>query len=198
MPPPSTTRFDFNAKRVFLTYPQVGDVPRAVVAAAIRALGPIRLCISTERHTDGGVHFHAIAEWADRFHTRDNRAFDVGGLHPNIQPVRSVRAVYRYVTKDGDFEGDVFDTGRESCYGKAVSAPSRDEFLSVIREEDPRSYVLRRRDVLNYANEMWPTPAEEYQHPSDSSPFILPDDLAGWIENEFPKVFYISLCLTLT
>jgi len=198
MSPPS--RFEFNAKRVFLTYPQVGDVPRSAVVRRLRLLGPDKLCVSTERHTDGGLHFHALAQWSRPLHTRDQRHFDVDGLHPNIQPVRNLRAVYRYVTKDGDFEGDVFEFGRESCYGKAVSAADRSEFLSVIRDEDPRSYVLRHGDVTRYADKHWPEKKEEYKHPSDSSPFILPDDLTSWVEDEFPKVghFYKPLTLTLT
>lgn len=79
--------FDFNAKRVFLTYSRCDIEPRALYDA-IHAKFPIAgATIGQEEHKDGAPHLHAVVCFERRVHSRDPRCFDVAGFHPNIRKV---------------------------------------------------------------------------------------------------------------
>lgn len=193
MPSP---RFQLNAKHVFLTYPQVGDLDHGCIFARLDGLGCAERILGIEQHTDGGRHFHVLARWDAPLRTRDRRLFDVEGHHPNIQPVRDVRAVRQYVTKDGDVHGS-FDMpsrkrARDDVFGDACSAPDAEQFLGIIRDGSPRDYVIFHKQLETYVAKRYAVAEEEYEHPATSKPFVLPDDIAGWVENEFPKVYIFT------
>ena len=98
MPPPV---FRFNAKRVFLTYPQCGELTRERVRdTLVQTHGAKHYCVARESHSDGNYHIHAYGEWDGPFSSRDVRIFDVDGCHPNIQPVRSAKRVLDYIRKE--------------------------------------------------------------------------------------------------
>lgn len=195
MPSP---RFQLNSKHVFLTYPQVGDLHHDRVLARLDELGCTEKILGIERHVDGGIHYHVLARWGAALRTRDRRLFDVEGRHPNIQPVRDVPAVYRYVTKDGDvhgsFELHANKRKRDDVFGDACASTSAEQFFGLIKEGCPRDFVIFHKQLETYATKMFKEAVEEYSHPESSNPFDLPDDIAGWVETEFPKV-YISLWL---
>lgn len=95
--------FKFDSQLVFLTYPRCG-LEHVAIADHLRTLRDIawaRVC--SELHEDGQPHRHVVAKFVTRYQTRNQRAFDVSGFHPNIQSVRSVARALKYVTKDGEF-----------------------------------------------------------------------------------------------
>lgn len=190
MPSPS---FQLNAKHVFLTYPQVGDLDHGSVLARLDELGCAEKLLGIERHTDGGIHFHVLARWDAPLRTRDRRLFDVEGRHPNIQSVRDVRSVYQYVTKGGVVHGSFELHGRkrrrDDVFGDACAAPDGEQFLGIIRDGCPRDFVIFHKQLETFVAKKYKAEEEEYEHPATSKPFVLPDDIAGWVENEFPKVF---------
>jgi len=189
--PPS---FQFNSKRIFLTYPQVGELPHGTVLAKLDELECVQRILGIERHSDGGIHYHVLAEWATAFRTRDPRTFDVDGHHHNISGVRDVHAVYNYVTKDGDVHGEFALRSKkrsgDDVFGEACASTSSEQFLGIIREGKPRDFVIYHDRLEAFAKKKWKEEPEEYTSPENSKPFVLPDDLAGWVENEFPKVLY--------
>ncbi|ALE29682.1 replication associated protein [Lake Sarah-associated circular virus-26] len=103
--------FNFNAKHVFLTYPQTTLTKEALYEASIR-WGCVSGTIGQEKHQDGGLHLHAVFAFDRKRHIRDERFFDLEGYHPNVQSARNVKAVREYCEKEdpealryGAFEG---------------------------------------------------------------------------------------------
>jgi len=195
-PPPGTEtistvgRFEFRAKNIFLTYPQCDGLERGTVIRLLQDLGANKWVVSTERHSDGGTHIHALAGWDRPFRSRNCRCFDVGGHHPNISRVRSVSAVHRYVTKDGDFEGNWELESELPTFAKACRAADADQFMAIIEAERPRDYILYHDRLERFVAKKYKAAEEVYTSPH--SEFDLPDDLAAWVENEFPKVWGVA------
>lgn len=76
--------------------------------------------IAREAHADGGVHYHAYAEFVQALDRSLTDQLDCGGVHPNIAPKRTrpeYLAAAEYTRKDvdwieyGDFESDDPGTG---------------------------------------------------------------------------------------
>jgi len=61
------------------------------------------LVVAREKHEDGSPHYHAGICLETRWNLRDNRVFDIGGVHANIQAARDVTKWITYVKKDNDF-----------------------------------------------------------------------------------------------
>jgi len=64
---------------------------------------PQKLITCREQHENGGVHYHAVLQFATRQDFRDERRFDWQGHHPNIVTVRAPKRAVEYVAKDGDY-----------------------------------------------------------------------------------------------
>lgn len=64
---------------------------------------PQKLITCRETHEDGGVHYHAVLQFATRQDFRDERRFDWQGHHPNIVVARAPKRAVEYVAKDGDY-----------------------------------------------------------------------------------------------
>lgn len=104
------SKFNFNAKNIFLTYAQVGDARREDLLEFLQKLfsghGVRRWVLSTESHADGGRHFHGLFCLLTKYHTRSVRKFDWNDLHPNIKTAGTPDELYYYIIKDGDFVED--------------------------------------------------------------------------------------------
>lgn len=165
-PPEAASNFRFNAKRVFLTYPQCGDLSRESVRdLLVSTHGAQYYCVARESHRDGNNHIHAYGEWASAFSTRDVRIFDLDGHHPNIQPVRSSRRVLEYIQKaDSDVLANVesLDGGRVHYGSILAEAESRDDFLARVAERYPRDYVLSHGRLREFCDAKYPAPRVEY------------------------------------
>lgn len=65
--------------------------------------------VAQEEHADGGLHLHCYLELPSKMDNKvDPRTFDLTNssgewFHPNIQAVRSPKAVKEYVTKDSNY-----------------------------------------------------------------------------------------------
>lgn len=164
MSPPA---FRFHAKRVFLTYPQCGELSRERVRdSLVQTHGAKYYCVARESHLDGNYHIHAYGEWDGVFSTRDVRIFDVDGQHPNIQPVRSSRRVLEYIQKsDSDVLANVesLDGGRVHYGSILQDAASRDDFLERVAQRYPRDYVLGWGRLQEFCRAKYPEPRVEYK-----------------------------------
>lgn len=95
-------RFDLHACRVGLTYARTRPGADIVVRQRLEVLRPATMEIWEEKHKDGTPHLHVFLEWERRFRTRNARAFDAGGYHPNIiSRFRNWKAWQNYVRKNG-------------------------------------------------------------------------------------------------
>lgn len=99
--------FRFNARSVFLTYPQC-PIPKEHVLTLLRTkLGEdagTHYLIGQETHQDGHFHIHVFVEREKLINSRNPRYFDLewednAVFHPNITAPRDRQDVMRYVTK---------------------------------------------------------------------------------------------------
>lgn len=179
---PPAERFRFNAKRIFLTYPQCGELSRERVRDhLVHNCGVQHYLVARESHRDGNPHIHAYGEWQSAFSTRDVRNFDVDGHHPNIQPVRSTARVLQYIQKaDSDVLGNVehLDGGRVH-YGSILGeAKGRDDFLARVRERYPRDYVISNARLREFCDWAYPEKDDEYE--PRWTDFDEPGELRDW------------------
>ena len=98
----SSAKFRFQARYALLTYAQCGELDPFRV---VEHLGSLRAecIIGRESHVTGGLHLHAFVGWERKFSTRDCRAFDVDGHHPNIvASYGTPESGWDYACKEGD------------------------------------------------------------------------------------------------
>lgn len=140
--------FKFDSRTVFLTYPQSGDLTEEQIKVHLQVIGITWLRTAKELHADGCPHIHVVGQFSKRYQTRNERAFDVGGKHPNIQPVRSVRAALAYVAKDGEF----------TDFGPVPVQEEDVDWLAVARTSSEADYfraALKARVSYMYASRFW-------------------------------------------
>lgn len=180
--------FHFNSRYVLLTYAQSGDLSEWTVLEHISSLGA-ECIIGREDHVDEGTHLHVFCDFGRKRQSRRVNFFDVDGRHPNIVPSRG-RAEFGwdYAVKDGNVVAG--GLGRPGSGGlpatpdkwrEIVRAESRDEFLRLVQELDPKSFVLRHRELLDYADRYFAEDREPYVGP-DGVEFDLGmvPELAAW------------------
>lgn len=173
--------FRFNAKRVFLTYAQCGTLTADALLAFLRDdRGAAWYCVGLEQHEDGGNHLHAYAEWLHKLDVRSADHFDLGGLHPNVQPVRNRTNVLKYVQKGGDYVGNVEATSDTTTkYGDILrDSAGRDDFLERVVQHYPRDAALCINRLQEFALWKWPDEVAPYV-PSHTT-FVEPAALTEW------------------
>lgn len=132
-------RFQLNSQKLFLTYPRCPLKKEEVLKelkAIFNSLGASveSLCVAEEEHAltgddqlgqgeTTGRHIHALVLLSSTLRIRNARFADISGYHGRYEGVRSVKAVAKYIQKDGVYivEGvDPFKNGTVSS--GAVSA----------------------------------------------------------------------------
>lgn len=133
--------FRIQSISLFLTYPQC-DVPKEVLLAFLQSIAQIdKYCIGQEKHEDGNLHLHAFIKWKKRLNTTNERIFDCNGFHPNIQTPRNTKAVIEYCKKE-DTE-PLTNITEKLQYGDIFEkATTKDEFMALVLEHQPRDYAL--------------------------------------------------------
>ncbi len=104
-----TTKFRFNAIKVFLTYSQTP--PKLTTHKLLKLINAKAevddYLIAVEEHEDGGLHLHAYFKFSAKLDTKDYRFFDLkywGKVHhPNIAKVTALPELLKYIRKDGQF-----------------------------------------------------------------------------------------------
>ena len=125
-----------------------------------------------ELHRDGGHHYHCFILFDTQFHSRDPRAFDVDGHHPNIKPIRfTPRKAYDYATKDGDVchsninDDDIEPEKRSNHWHEIIACESREQFFEMLRERDPRMLVTAFSNISKYADWAYRPEQDKYESP---------------------------------
>lgn len=167
------TQFQF--RYVLLTYAQCGGLDPFEIVNHLAQLGA-ECIIGRENHSDGGIHLHAFADFGRKFRTRDQRCFDVGGRHPNIESCKKTpEKMYDYAIKDGD----VVAGGLERPSGNGVleasskwhdiiMATTRDEFFDRVAMLDPRALCVNFSSLRCYA---------DWKYREDPTPYATPSNI---------------------
>lgn len=142
--------FRFDGDKIFITYPQSGELTQAQVVDKLRTLADIqwaRVCI--EQHQDGQPHIHAICKWTRRVTFRRARELDIGDKHPNILRIRSVPRAITYVSKDGQF----IDIGTVPAAGDPDA--NWVELAGTLTEAEYFQRAMQANIGYMYANRFW-------------------------------------------
>lgn len=134
--------FRFQAKYGLLTYAQSDGLDPWRINDVLAGLG-CECIVAKELHADGGTHYHAFFMHSTKLRTRDARAFDVDGHHPNIlRGSKTPHAMYDYATKDGDVVAGGLcrpdevpaKTDPDDFWRRVFEASTREETLSAAQE----------------------------------------------------------------
>ena len=192
----NSAEFRVRAKRILLTYSQVeSNFDHQQLIRLIARLGA-RGCICRELHRNGGVHYHALLVFDSAYHTRDAHRFDVGGTHPNIQPIRwTPRRAYEYVQKDGDIiynnleDNDIDGPGTSSSthWADIIASPDKATFFEKIGTLDPRALVCSFPSIEKYADWAYREEQQEYESP------VVYAERDDWIGEELNEWYEATL-----
>lgn len=180
--------FKFEAKYGLLTYAQCGNLDAFRIVEHLSELGA-ECIIGREIHEDGGTHLHAFFMFERKYATRNIRAFDVDGYHPNIvRGYGTPEKGWDYATKDGDVvagglerPSGTGDNSSENKWAEIIMAESREEFFSRVARLDPRALACNFGNLEKYADWKYRPVVEEYKHPEclSISP-NKPEELDEW------------------
>lgn len=180
--------FYFSARYVLLTYAQSGELSEWAILDHISSLGA-ECIIGREDHAVEGTHLHVFIDFGRKKQSRRADYFDVGGHHPNIVPSRGrPEGGWDYATKDGNIvagglgrPGTSGPSQTKNPWGQIVRAEGREEFLDLVRELDPKSFVLKHQEIVRYADIFFAEDREQYVGP-DGIEFELGmvPDLGTW------------------
>lgn len=185
MPNAETNAYRLNTRSVFLTYPQC-DIPMRDMLEELTNIRPYaNYCICQERHEDGNLHLHALLRYDSPVNTRNERYFDVRGHHPNVQSARDIKAVLKYIRKDGNYEEN-WPTKRN--YGEILSeCKDYTSFMDAMKDNQPKDYILHQDKLEYFAEKFYKRPPSPYDQIPEARPWNLPDDLNNWLSGEFIK-----------
>lgn len=182
---PDGKQFKFAAKSVFLTYAQSKLSPEQI-AEYLGTIGCHRYVIGTERHRDGGTHFHVVAGWEKRIQTKNPRYFDIANEHPNIQCPRNIRNCLAYATKDDPKPLCVgFKLAKKGWGDIFKEASTPEEYLQGVLENYPRDAALAWERLSVFATTHF-AKRTRYAPPADK--FTLPEPIQYWLDSNFSHV----------
>lgn len=135
-------RFRVNRKSVGLTYAAPTDREENPIASNEMLLAelnktctpPERYMIGMELHpSNNKLHYHVYIEWDYKVDIKNERHFDVAGVHPNIISVKSKKKWMRYCSKEGNTL-----TNFSTCpWKRALQASSDAEAMDILWDEKP-------------------------------------------------------------
>lgn len=203
--PPSNMPFQFDNRKVFLTYAQVGDTPLNDIFQFLSQLRvgrnpeqPRYLVVSRERHADGGFHFHAVIDFGKRFRSRDERVFDFNGLHPNIVAIRTDRQYKNnvdYTKKDGEFQElgeyqEPEERGHKQQHWIDLIDGSTNpgDFMAKAKAVAPRDFVLQNDKFEAFAHKYYNNVETFVPRYTPEDFTDVPDTATNWVEEVLNQV----------
>lgn len=188
--------FRINSQQIFLTYSQANSLEKEEVIQFFKDINHNgnrvgHLLVAVEAHEDGGRHFHIYIKFERKANIRDGRFFDIRDQHPNIQGVRSTKAVLDYCKKDGDYtslqrRGEEWVEWNQSIkrtWGELFnSSTTTEEYLSNVREHFPRDYALSYERLKSMAEQHFKPDKEEFVSTFKKDDFLTVRELDDWVE----------------
>ncbi|ALV85590.1 replication-associated protein [Pavonia yellow mosaic virus] len=200
MPPPK--RFKINAKNYFLTYPQCTLTKEEALSQILNLQIPtnkkyIKIC--RELHENGEPHLHVLLQLEGKYQCTNQRFFDLVSptrsthFHGNYQGASSSSDVKSYVEKEGDtlewgtfqIDGRSARGGQQTAndsYAKAINSGSVDAALQVLKEEQPKDFVLQQHNLRSNLERIFQKAPEPWSPPFPLSSFTcVPDEMKDWV-----------------
>nr|UUV61435.1 C1 [Tomato mottle leaf curl virus] len=205
---PPTKRFQINSKNYFLTYPKCSLSKEEALSQLLALQTPTNklfVRVSKELHEDGEPHLHVLIQFEGKYNCKNNRFFDLvsptrsAHFHPNIQGAKSSSDVKSYVEKDGDFidhgvfqiDGRSARGGQQSAndtYAKVLNAGSVMEALNILREEQPKDFVLQHHNIRSNLERIFLKAPEPWVPPFPLSSFTeVPEEMQEWADDYFGR-----------
>lgn len=191
------TNFNFQAKTIFLTYAQCNLTKEELLTELHQLFSIKEYCIAEEHHEDGSPHLHAFLQLTGQIHKRVATFADVKGFHPNITAPRSIKAVIKYVQKDGNCltsEG-IKDLLDKKSYGQLIAESTNTvSFLNAVKKNYPRDMVMNYEKIKVFAEYQFQEPVPEFISPYSTNEFNVDSRMTEWakcLEKPMnnPKVF---------
>jgi len=173
----SPKRWRFDAKSVFLTYPRCSETKESLLEFLQSKFTVEKYIISSENHSDGGLHLHALITFVCPLRTRDNTIFDFNRHHPNIQSPRHLKKTYEYVAKDNDYIENGYEFKNKSDWTSVFEATSKEEFLSKAKAISPRDYCLALERLEYAADKLFRPVKPPYKPKYSLDSFLIPHAL---------------------
>jgi len=152
--------FNFNAKYIFLTYPQC-SASKEEILDHIQTLHQVKdYIVCEEKHEDGSPHIHAVLHFHTKVHTRDPKHFDYGGFHPHIKSPRDSGGIQRcieYCKKEGNY----LSSFKETIGKRAILAQKILEEGTITKKlilENPEIIFLNHSSVKQWLGYVQPKP----------------------------------------
>nr|AIG55117.1 replication-associated protein [Dioscorea decipiens] len=202
-----TKRFRLSAKNFFLTYPECSlskDDALTQLPAIPLPTNKKFIRVTRELHEDGSPHIHVLLQLEGKAQITNQRIFDLRHLHssrcfhPNIQSAKSCSDLKAYVEKDGDYTdwGEFQIDSRSSRggthdlltrYADASNATSEQELLQIIKEKDPRSFVLQYHKIKANAERIFARPVAMFRSNWAYSSFHVTQGIQQWLVTNFDE-----------
>ncbi|KAG5540891.1 hypothetical protein RHGRI_020958 [Rhododendron griersonianum] len=183
--------FNLHAKNYFLTWPQCNISITEAHEQIKNTTGAVNkkfIRVSREYHEDGEPHLHALVQYEGRFQLTNHRHFNLRSQYRskeyqcNIQSAKSSSDVKSYIEKGGEYEdwGEFQIDGRSArgsqtsaaeVYAEALNAGNKQEALQIIKEKDPKSYVLQFHNINANLDKIFQVPIPPYVSPYSPESF---------------------------
>nr|UUV61220.1 C1 [Tomato mottle leaf curl virus] len=205
---PQPRRFRIQSKNYFLTYPRCSLSKEEALSQLLGLQTPVNklfVRVAIELHEDGQPHLHVLIQFEGKFQCTNERFFDLvsptrsAHFHPNIQGAKSSSDVKTYVEKDGDFidhgvfqiDGRSTRGGQQSAndtYAKVLNAGSVMEALNILREEQPKDFVLQHHNIRSNLERIFQKATEPWVPPFPLSSFTeVPEEMQEWADDYFGR-----------
>jgi len=186
----SRPRFNFHAQTIFLTYAQCTLTKEELLTALHEKFEIKDYCIALELHSDGHPHLHAFLKLETKIHKRQADFADINGYHPNITAPRSIKAVIKYVQKDGNCltSDGIEELLNKKSYGQLIAeSTTTNEFLASVEQHFPRDVVLNYEKIKVYAEAKFKEPVPVYSSPFRTHDFQNTlDAMDNWASETLP------------
>lgn len=153
-------KYRFNGKHIYVTWSKSKIEKKEVFHEKLNAILPagVKLFGGRKLHEDGTPHYHVVFSFTEKVHWRDAaKKFSIEGDTNAIRfekpkPRQRVSPFLEnkmaYCAKDGDtfgerlsLEGAVAEQ-RKRKWQEAIDEPEEDKAWAIIRELDPRAYMV--------------------------------------------------------
>nr|UUV61370.1 C1 [Tomato mottle leaf curl virus] len=203
---PLPRRFRIHSKNYFLTYPKCSLTKEEALSQILGLQTPVNklfVRVARELHEDGEPHLHVLIQFEGKLQCTNERLFDLisptrsAHFHPNVQGAKSSSDVKSYVEKDGDFidhgvfqiDGRSARGGQQSAndtYAKVLNAGSVMEALNILREEQPKDFVLQHHNIRSNLERIFQRTPEPWVPPFPLSSFTeVPEEMQEWADDYF-------------
>ena len=145
---PSNMEFRLSSKTYFLTYKGISETGEKITKETLAnfllrdnpgdlKLRPEKYLVCEQTYDSGQPHFHVILEYSKRKQVENQNCYDFLTIHPNIQPMRNMKAALQYVFKQDSNPYTNMDIVQQHRVARAKSTASLYELLEEQMVKDP-------------------------------------------------------------